>query len=339
MQLSLVVEPTARRHKAKIRLGGAHPEELPQARPTHARESSDAPLVRTEARHRQSVSFMTRGPAVTPTDSRCISSGHRATRFHQLLEQGNSPDLIDSLLNEEDPLIEAIYQFNASPRRNIGVLCDYFKCEPTLANIAQLFHQTLGLLGDRIGEFLCHPDNVVYLKAYFQTINLRVDFLEAMGLGLSGPFFMLGEAQQVERTMQKLSEVCMEQNPGVFGHVNDPVVLGYALVMLNTDILKLNVTRKMTVDEFVANTISALQHSSIAKETLIQMYNSLKVTPFAFAAKSNDFMALCAPKLRGWLKKKVTRFMGGWRLRYYVLANSCVYYFKDQSPENKDTPL
>jgi hypothetical protein len=232
-----------------------------------------------------------------------------------------------------------IYQFNASPRRNIGVLCNHFECQQTPANVAQLLRQTPGLLGDKIGEFLCHPDNESYLKAYFQTINLHVDFLEAMRLGLSGPFFMPGEAQQVERTMQALSEAYMEQNPAVFGHVNDPVVLGYALVMLNTDMLKPNVTRKMTIEEFVANTSGALQHSSIARENLVLMYNSLKVTPFAFAAKSNDFMALCAPKLRGWLKKRGTGFMGGWKLHYYVLANSCVYYFKDESPGSKDTPL
>jgi hypothetical protein len=219
------------------------------------------------------------------------------------------------------------------------VLCAHFKREPTPANIAQLIHDTPGLLGNKIGELLCHPDNEVYLKAYFQIFDLHVDFLQAMRLGLSGPFFMPGEAQQVERTMQALSEVYMEQNPGVFGHVNDPVVLGYALVMLNTDMLKPGVTRKMTIDEFVANTTGALQHSAIARENLIQMYNSLKVTPFAFAAKSNDFMALCAPKLRGWLKKKVTGFMGGWRLHYYVLATSCIYYFKDESPESKDSPL
>jgi hypothetical protein len=246
---------------------------------------------------------------------------------------------MQSLLEEEDARIEAVYQFNANPRRNIGVLCRHFKQEATPANIAALLHDTQGLLGEKIGEFLVHPDNEIYLKEYFRGIDLHVDFLEALRRSLSGPFFMPGEAQQVERTVQALSEVYMEQNPGIFGDINDAVILGFALIMLNTDLLKPNVTHKMTVDQFIGNTMGALMHSAIAAEHLTHMYESLRGNPFAFASKSNDFMALCAPKMRGWLKKKSERFMGAWKSHYFVLATSCLYYFKDESPESKDNPL
>jgi hypothetical protein len=76
-------------------------------------------------------------------------------------------DQMQSLLEEEDARIEAIYQFNANPRRNIGVLCRHFKREATPGEIAVVLHNTPGLLGEKIGEFLVHPDNEVYLKEYF----------------------------------------------------------------------------------------------------------------------------------------------------------------------------
>lgn len=250
-----------------------------------------------------------------------------------------SDEQIQSLLEEEDRRIEAVYQFNANPRRNVAVLCRHFQREANPRNIAVILHETPGLLGEKIGEFLVHPDNEIYLKEYFRVIDLHVDFLEALRRSLSGPFFMPGEAQQVERTVQALSEVYIEQNPGVFGDINDAVILGFALIMLNTDLLKPNVTHKMTVDQFIANTMGALMRSSISADHLTHMYESLKTNPFAFAPKSNDFMALCAPKLRGWLKKKSEHFMGSWKAHYFVLATSCLYYFKDTSVESKDNPL
>jgi hypothetical protein len=268
------------------------------------------------------------------------ASGKRhAPRIARLLAQSEGEVKVQRLLEAEDARIEAVYQFNASPNKNIGKLCEYFHRGVTPADVAFVFHHTPGLLGEKIGEFLAKPDHEPFMKAYFQAIDLHVNFLEAMRRGLSGPFFMPGEAQQVERTIQALSEVYMEQNPGIFGHVNDPVVLGFALVMLNTDMLKPNVTRKMTVQEFVANTSGAFEHSKFPREQLELMYASLKENPFAFAPKSNDFMALCAPKKRGWMKKKSARFGGSWKLHYFVLTMSSLYYFKDASPESKDKPL
>jgi hypothetical protein len=263
----------------------------------------------------------------------------RPASFSDITHEQGGEEQIQSILEEEDARIEAIYQFNANPRRNIAVLCQHFRREPTPANIAAVLHGTPGLLGEKIGEFLVHPDNENYLKEYFRVIDLHVDFLEALRRSLSGPFFMPGEAQQVERTVQALSEAYMEQNAGVFGDINDAVILGFALIMLNTDLLKPNVTHKMTVDEFISNTMGALMHSAIAAPHLTHMYESLKAKPFAFVPKTNDFMALCAPKMHGWLKKKSEHFMGAWKSHYFVLANSGLYYFKDKSVESKDNPL
>jgi hypothetical protein len=249
------------------------------------------------------------------------------------------PSAIDSRLEAEDARIEAVYQFNAAPNRNIDKLCAFFDVPVIPESVAGIFHTTQGLLGEKIGEFLVKPDHEEYLKAYFRSIDFHVNFLEAMRRALAGPFFMPGEAQQVERTIQALSEIYMEQNPGVFGHVNDPIILGFALVMLNTDMLKPNVTRKMTAAEFVANTSGAFEHSKFPPEELELMYQSLKERPFAFAPKSNDFMALCAPTKRGCLKKRSARFGGSWKNHYFVLTQSSLYYFKDASPRSEDKPL
>jgi hypothetical protein len=150
-----------------------------------------------------------------------------------------------------------------------------------------------------------------------------------MRRGLSGPFFMPGEAQQVERTMQSLSEA--------FEHSDDPVVV--TLVMLNTNVLKPGVTRTMTCAKFIENTSRALEHSVVTPEQLAEMFELLKNEPFVFAPGTNEFMALSAPKFHGFLRKRTTRFGGLWAQHFFVLANSCLFYFKDNTPACKDQPL
>jgi hypothetical protein len=268
------------------------------------------------------------------------SSGpHPASKkqLAKLVRSGKEEATVQAILEDEDRRIEVIWQFNTNPKKNISQLCEYYHVEPTPAGIAHLLRVTPGLLGDKIGDYLARPENVHILRAYFDDLDLKVDFVEAMRRSLSGPFFMPGEAQQVDRTMETLSNAYMQQNPGVFGSVDDAYVLAFALVMLNTDLLKPNVTHKMTCQEFIQNTSKPLEHSSITKDDLAHLYESLKTTPFAFSPVSDDFLALSAPKMKGHLKKMSYGFFGQtWKLFYFVLANSCLYYFPDNTPENKD---
>jgi hypothetical protein len=149
---------------------------------------------------------------------------------------------------------------------------------------------------------------------------------------------MPGEAQQVQRTLEVLCEAYIAQNPGVLGSHDDAVLLAYALVILNTDMLR-QVGRKMTLAEFISNTTQAMGHTDLRSETLGRMYENLKARPFEFSPTFNDFMAMCAPKFRGYIKKRSVRKLGFWTKHFFVLANSCLYYFKDDTPACKDKPL
>jgi hypothetical protein len=241
-------------------------------------------------------------------------------------------------LEEEDARIEAVYQFNSNPKRNVGVLCAHFRKEPTPANIAYLLKTTPDLLGSKIGEYLVHPDHLDVLRAYFDQLDLHTSLLEALRLGLGGPFFMPGEAQQVQMTLEVLCDAYIAQNPGLLGSRDDAVLLAYALVILNTDMLR-QVGRKMTLPEFISNTTQAMGHTQLSPEALAEMYENLKAKPFEFSPTFNDFMAMCAPKFRGYIEKKSQRAMSFWVKHFFVLTISGLYYFRDDSQECKDKPL
>ncbi|OHT12665.1 hypothetical protein TRFO_17497 [Tritrichomonas foetus] len=243
-------------------------------------------------------------------------------------------------LEEEDREIEAVYQFNTNPRKNIGKLCAYFQVEETPENIAHVIRTTNGLLGDQIGDYLARKESEAILTAYFMEVDMKCDFIEAMRRSLSGPMFLPGEGQMIDRVMQTFANCYCKQNPDKFHNPDALYVLAFALTMLNSDQHNPRVQRRMTQREFVHNTIYSLNCDEITEKDLARMYEEIRQHAFQFQNQSNnEFMPLSAPKLRGYLEKKSDHSFSRWTRHYFVLASSCLYYFKDDNPANKDKPL
>ena len=254
-------------------------------------------------------------------------------------ESNLSEKEIDEQIEKEDAEIEAVYQFNTNPRKNIGSLCAYFHVEETPENIAHIVRTTKGLLGEQIGDYLARRESEPILIAYFMEVDMKCNFIEAMRRSLSGPMFLPGEGQMIDRVMQTFSNCYVQQNPDKYHNPDALYVLAFALIMLNSDQHNPQVTRRMTQKEFVSNTKHSLNCNDISEKDLEGMFDEIHTNPFLFSNQSNDFMALSAPKLRGYLEKKSEHSFSRWTRHYFVLANSCLYYFKDDNPANKEKPL
>ncbi|KAH0793261.1 Sec7 domain containing protein [Histomonas meleagridis] len=257
------------------------------------------------------------------------STGEYEEEFEEIYDQ----------LEKEDAEIEVVYQFNTHPSKNIGLLCDFYRKDKTPESIAFLMHHVKGLLGEVIGDYLSRKENSQILDEYFNQIDLRTDFVDAMRRSLSGPLYLPGEAQQIDRVVQSFSQCYMRQNPGKFSNDENPYILSFALIMLNSDLHNPNVQRRMTCQQFIQNTRGSLNDSKdITDNDLAKMYNELKENPFKFSNSSNEFMALSAPKLKGYVQLKMGKKFSKFTKKYFVLTNSCLYYFKDDSQSSKDQP-
>lgn len=73
------------------------------------------------------------------------------------------------------------------------------------------------------------------MHAYVDELSFKgLIFDDAIRRFLSG-FRLPGEAQKIDRLMEKFAERYCKDNPGTFKNADTAYVLAYAVIMLNTD--------------------------------------------------------------------------------------------------------
>ena len=80
-----------------------------------------------------------------------------------------------------------------------------------------------------------------------------VDSIDFAGLSFAGAlrrflsnFWLPGEAQKIDRFMEKFAERFCTQNEGVFANADTAYVLAFSLIMLNTDAHSSQIKKRMT---------------------------------------------------------------------------------------------
>ncbi|KAL7559104.1 hypothetical protein ACA910_017516 [Epithemia clementina (nom. ined.)] len=108
-------------------------------------------------------------------------------------------------------------------------------------------------------------------------------FDEAIRLFLSG-FRLPGEAQKIDRIMEKFAEKFTSQNPDIFPSADTAFILAFSVIMLNTDLHNPSIKpeRRMTLDSFVRNNRGIGDNGSdLPREFLEGIFNRIKERPFS----------------------------------------------------------
>ena len=115
----------------------------------------------------------------------------------------------------------------------------------------------------------------------------RMDFTgllfdDGIRLFLSG-FRLPGEAQKIDRIMEKFAECFTRQNPDVFPSADTAFILGFSVIMLNTDLHNPSIKpeRRMTIESFLRNNKGIADGSDLPEEYLTGIFNRIKVNPFS----------------------------------------------------------
>ncbi|XP_076892587.1 brefeldin A-inhibited guanine nucleotide-exchange protein 5-like [Bidens hawaiensis] len=171
----------------------------------------------------------------------------------------------------------AIAEFNRHPVKGIEFLKSNKLVENTPVSVAQFLRNTPSLDKAMIGDYLGQHEEfpLAVMHAYVDSMNFSgMKFHAAIREFLRG-FRLPGEAQKIDRIMEKFAERYCADNPGLFKNADTAYVLAYAVILLNTDAHNPMVYPKMSKPEFVRMNATNDPEESAPTELLEEIYDSI----------------------------------------------------------------
>mmetsp|Transcript_86464 Transcript_86464/g.222718 ORF Transcript_86464/g.222718 Transcript_86464/m.222718 type:complete len:1855 (+) Transcript_86464:120-5684(+) len=192
-----------------------------------------------------------------------------------------------SILTQKQRKLElqvGVNKFNMKPKRGIEFLTQNgFVSDEPQAVAALLQNQSLGLDKTAIGDYLGEdkPFNKGVLYALVDSQNFRDQDLDASLRNFLSIFRLPGEAQKIDRMMEKFAEKFCSDNADKFANADCAFVLSFSLIMLQTDLHNPGVKNKMTKDEFVRNNRGINNNEDLPRQYLEQLYEGVANNPIS----------------------------------------------------------
>ncbi|XP_024961498.1 brefeldin A-inhibited guanine nucleotide-exchange protein 1 isoform X4 [Cynara cardunculus var. scolymus] len=174
-------------------------------------------------------------------------------------------------------LQKGISLFNRKPSKGIEFLISNKKIDGTPEAVALFLKNTSGLNETVIGDYLGERDDfsLKVMHAYVDSFNFDGrDFGEAIRFFLRG-FRLPGEAQKIDRIMEKFAERYCKCNPNSFTSADTAYVLAYSVIMLNTDAHNSMVKDKMSKADFIRNNRGIDDGKDLPEEYLGALYDQI----------------------------------------------------------------
>ncbi|XP_059633998.1 brefeldin A-inhibited guanine nucleotide-exchange protein 2-like [Cornus florida] len=174
-------------------------------------------------------------------------------------------------------LQEGISLFNRKPKKGIEFLINANKVGSSPEEIAAFLKNASGLNKTLIGDYLGEREELPLkvMHAYVDSFDFRsMEFDEAIRAFLQG-FRLPGEAQKIDRVMEKFAERYCKCNPKAFTSADTAYVLAYSVILLNTDAHNPMVKNKMSADDFIRNNRGIDDGKDLPEEYLRSLFERI----------------------------------------------------------------
>ncbi|WOL13686.1 hypothetical protein Cni_G22459 [Canna indica] len=167
--------------------------------------------------------------------------------------------------------------FNRKPSKGIDFLIKTKKIGALPEEVSLFLKNTPGLNAAMIGDYLGEREEfpLKVMHAYVDSIDFEgMDFGEAIRFFLRG-FRLPGEAQKIDRIMEKFAERYCKCYPSSFTSADTAYVLAYSVIMLNTDAHNSMVKEKMSKAEFIRNNRGIDDGKDLPEDYLGSLYDQI----------------------------------------------------------------
>ncbi|KAK4258438.1 hypothetical protein QN277_004889 [Acacia crassicarpa] len=186
-------------------------------------------------------------------------------------------------------LQKGISLFNRKPSKGIDFLTSNKKIGSSPEEVVLFLKNTSSLDQTKIGDYLGEREefSLKVMHAYVDSFNFKgMDFGEAIRFFLRG-FRLPGEAQKIDRIMEKFAERYCKCNPSSFSSADTAYVLAYSVIMLNTDAHNSMVKDKMTKADFIRNNRGIDDGKDLPEEYLGALYDQIVKSEIKMNADSS----------------------------------------------------
>ncbi|XP_077214476.1 HOPM interactor 7 isoform X2 [Tasmannia lanceolata] len=197
--------------------------------------------------------------------------------FDELKNREEVPSQFEKAKAHKSTMEAAILEFNRKPGKGIDLLVSNMLVEKTPASVAQFLRNTPSLDKAMIGDYLGQHEEfpLAVMHAYVDSMKFSgLKFDAAIREFLRG-FRLPGEAQKIDRIMEKFAERYCAENPDLFKNADTAYVLAYSVIMLNTDAHNPMVWPKMSKSDFVRMNSTSDAEECAPKELLEDIYDSI----------------------------------------------------------------
>lgn len=223
------------------------------------------------------------------------SSGGKRTPSRTDLPNGEGKqslvEIYGSKKKRREQESEVVLRFNQKPKAGIAYAAKCGHVDPAdPADVARfLLEHKDKFEKTQIGEYLGRePDyeqgfSIKVLHEYAQLMDFEgFLFDDAIRLFLSG-FRLPGEAQKIDRIMEKFAERYTEQNPQSFATADVAFILSFSIIMLNTDLHNpaIKEERRMTKEGFIRNNRGISDGQDLPEEMLTDIFDRIKNNPIS----------------------------------------------------------
>lgn len=186
-------------------------------------------------------------------------------------------------------LQEGISLFNRKPKKGIEFLINANKVGNSAEDVAAFLKNASGLNKTLIGDYLGEREDLSLkvMHAYVDSFDFQgMQFDEAIRVFLRG-FRLPGEAQKIDRIMEKFAERYCKCNPTAFTSADTAYVLAYSVIMLNTDAHNPIVKNKMSADDFIRNNRGIDDGKDLPEEYMRSLFE--RISKNEIKMKEDDF--------------------------------------------------
>lgn len=189
------------------------------------------------------------------------------------------PEELEERKQRKEVMETGIDMFNRKPKKGVQFLQEHKLIGASVEDVAKwlLSDERLEktIIGDYLGENDEHSKAV--MCAYIDAMNFAtMDIVAALRHFLEG-FRLPGEAQKIDRLMEKFASRYCECNPSMtlFPSADTVYVLAFSVIMLTTDLHSPQVKNKMTKEQYINLNRGVSDSKDLPEEYLSQIYDEI----------------------------------------------------------------